>query len=522
MNSRRARCGASRRCRRDGVGMTVAYPWVLWSAVAAAVGVFVSHLLSVRRPPLFMLPTTRFLPPRTVRAVSLSARPTDVLLLLLRMLAVLCAGVAFAGVYWSGGRKPVVTVIAIDAAATTDDSLAWRTAIDRALQDSPSAAVVLSDGQLISGSVGAQTMVPGTDSVVISPSLDGSLASALLAARRAAPAIARQGDSIALLLVSPLRQDVSTAVLDTVRAMWPGRITLIPVLVQGADVGGAPPEVAVSASTGQAGGAAAAALSASTGQAGAAAAAALSDAPRAWPAEDATRPSRVVVRSAAEDDVVSAAFARWPITSTASTRFVRDSATADAVRNSEADEVIRIARDSVTSDDEDFANAGGVLVVWADAQGNADTSPLPAVIANGRALVSRGMLPIAAATAPEPRTIVWWPDGSAAATERDLGAGCVREVLFTAPTNDALLQTSARGVLSALSAPCGVAGSMGTRLALNEAQLARLRGDGPLARADAFNPPTPENRYARWLLLAALMCLIAESLLRRRSTVAVA
>ncbi len=457
--------------------MTVASPWVLGVALAAAVGVLLSHLLSVRRPPLFMLPTTRFLPTGSVRAVSMSTRPSDLLLLMLRLLAVLFAGLAFAGVQWAATREPIVNLVVIDAAAEADDSLVWRASVERVLQESPAAAVVLSNGQVLNG----DSLTQAGDSIVVMPSRTGSLASALLAARRAAQRIPLRGDSIALQLVSPLRADANTDALDTARAMWPGRIAVIPVSFT--------------------------------------------------QAADSARDRRLVVRATGDNDAVRAAFARWQML-----------VTADA----------RVVRDRVTPDDMSFARNGGVLVLWPDALSAAASPvdsatagpladsladslagavPLPAVVANGRALVARGLTPIAqtdafaineaapAATVSNVRTVAWWPDGSSAATERKVGKGCVREVLFSAPNGDALLNVSARGVLAALAAPCGVAAGLGTRPALTEAQISMLRGDGPLASADAFRGAGVANPWARWLVLAAAVCLLAEMLVRRKSPV---
>ena len=43
------------------------------------------HFLSVRRPPVLLLPTARFVVARDVRAVSRSTRPTDLTLLFIRL-----------------------------------------------------------------------------------------------------------------------------------------------------------------------------------------------------------------------------------------------------------------------------------------------------------------------------------------------------------------------------------------------------------------------------------------------------
>src|SRR5690606_33686669 len=76
--------------------MSFALPWIFALGAATAVGVVALHLLSTRRPPERPLPTARFVPESDLRAVSRTSRPTDLLLLALRVLAVLLIAAAFA------------------------------------------------------------------------------------------------------------------------------------------------------------------------------------------------------------------------------------------------------------------------------------------------------------------------------------------------------------------------------------------------------------------------------------------
>ncbi len=93
--------------------MTFALPWVFGVAVAAAMVVTALHLLSVRRPPEFLLPTTRFLPDRDVRAVSRTRRPSDVWLLLARVLLLLLAGLAIAQPRWKSSARTGVRLVIV-------------------------------------------------------------------------------------------------------------------------------------------------------------------------------------------------------------------------------------------------------------------------------------------------------------------------------------------------------------------------------------------------------------------------
>jgi hypothetical protein len=95
-------------------------PWMLGLAVVGALAVVVLHLLSVHRPPALWLPTARFLPDRQVRAVSRTRRPSDLLLLLLRVLVLVLAGMAAAGPLWQSRGSRTVALAVIDAGITVN------------------------------------------------------------------------------------------------------------------------------------------------------------------------------------------------------------------------------------------------------------------------------------------------------------------------------------------------------------------------------------------------------------------
>jgi hypothetical protein len=68
-----------------------AMPWVFGGALAAALAITALHFLSVRQPRVLLLPTARFVPERDARAVARQAKPSDLLLLVLRVIALLAA-----------------------------------------------------------------------------------------------------------------------------------------------------------------------------------------------------------------------------------------------------------------------------------------------------------------------------------------------------------------------------------------------------------------------------------------------
>ncbi len=436
--------------------MSVAVPWVLWGTLAAVGGVVLAHLLSVRQPRALRLPTARFIPDRAVRAVSRASSPRDVLLLLVRVLLLLCIGVALAGVSWTGARVPVRTLIAVEGRALSHgDSTALADVLQRAASEyAPVSAIVV--GDTVVDVTDPSRVLALMDSVLRVPrtTAPSTLAATLLRARRAAPRLADGADSVRFVLVSLERADLTTAALDPIRATWPGTIVRRAI-------------------------------------------------PRKTTRQDSTTdPLQIAVR-AAGDDVVSAAVAQWPDMASHRTFVIRD---------------------SMTPSDSAAAQAGAAIVVWTSdrvpprwiALSDSVETQVSAVIAGGRALVAPL---VRTARAPDnAHALLWWPDGSAAATEEALGRGCVRWVGFAAPNGDALLSADAQVVLSALSRECGTAVGMAAAPALDPALLSRMTGAGALASRASLgvSPPPALSPFTPWLLLAALVLLVVETALRSR------
>jgi hypothetical protein len=105
-----------------------AMPWVFGGALAAALAITALHFLSVRQPRVLLLPTARFVPERDARAVARQAKPSDLPLLLLRVIALLAAGAALAGARCSerGARRS--SIVVIDAAQRADSVALLRAA----------------------------------------------------------------------------------------------------------------------------------------------------------------------------------------------------------------------------------------------------------------------------------------------------------------------------------------------------------------------------------------------------------
>jgi hypothetical protein len=447
--------------------INVATPWVLWVAAAGALMTAVLHFISVKRPPAMLLPTARFLPDRAVRAVSRSAKPSDPLLLLLRVVALLLAGIALAGVTVRGARTQIGRVVIIDRGGAPADSVGLRAAALAVLRrrTASTASTGASGGQF------AGTRIVTLDSTARVMSIaemrafnpdtmhtshaGATVSSAILAGIRAASAMVRDEtdiDSVELVLVSGANHGPDAS-LSSVRTLWPGRLELVPIArsVAGGE------SVAVRAVARFIGAAPNAAVLSAVGPA-------------------AIRGRTDVAPRAA-----------------ASTATVRDSA----------------AVDSVLID----WPATGVPASWTAEK--PDT--IGAIVANGVALVSPfvRLAKVPTERRGRARVIAWWSDGEVAAIEIPGARGCTRQVAVVVPPYANVLQGSAaRPLLGAVVAPCG--GRI-VSAPLTPAERSLLSGSGGAASARAFRTGIARRTpFGSVMLLVALLLLAVEWWIRDR------
>ncbi len=193
----------------------------LWLAAAAiaSLGVVALHLITTQRPPASALPTARFVPQGDARASSRAARPTDLLLLLLRCAALMLLGTAFAGPVTHAGGASLARVIVVDrsrgAQADVRDSAV---ALAR-----PGDIVVLFDS---SATIVSAAAADSLRAVTVGHTR-GSVSTGMVSARRAARELARGADSVELDVVSPLTADEFDAASARLFAAWPGRVRLV-------------------------------------------------------------------------------------------------------------------------------------------------------------------------------------------------------------------------------------------------------------------------------------------------------
>ncbi|MGV3710986.1 MAG: hypothetical protein ACO1Q7_19340 [Gemmatimonas sp.] len=431
----------------------VGAPWIFGIAVAAALVTTALHFLSVRRPPVLLLPTMRFLPERPVRAVSRSARPSDLLLLLLRVAAILLIGMALSGLYWRSpgvkhGRIVVIQRVT-DTTSNTERSSVAR-ALAGAFADDTSTRVVVIDSMThVLTAAESRTFNPETLSALPRSArlVPSSMSAALVAATRAANALVRDErnlDVVDLAIVAPLTAGWNDAAATTARALWNGRVRLL----SSASADSLVPSPAIRVA---------------------------------------------LVGGTASNAVQSELEARGLV--------IPASQAANATMNA-----------GVTTIPVEWP-ANGTPEGWSATS----PQTIGAVVARGTALVfpfTRTASPTAAMVA-QSRAIAWWGDGVVAATEFATASSCKRQVGIAVPSSSNLLQgQSARALLGAVSAPCG--GSRNAA-PLADSVLRALEGEGAPAAAKSFTSDSvTRTPYAWLLLLLALAALGAEWMLRNR------
>ncbi len=199
--------------------MTFLAPIFLGLAGAAAMAMLVLHLLAVRQPPEYELPTARFVPDASVRAASMTRRPTDILLLILRMLALLLAGAAFAKPVLLPERSELRRVILVDRSGAVADS-AEAVQLVRSIVAEGDLIVQFADSALQPTSVSdpaAVSLAP------LSPNV-GSLTTAMVAGQRAAAALRDSAEAVEIVLLSPIVAGQIDAGTLPARQLWPGAI----------------------------------------------------------------------------------------------------------------------------------------------------------------------------------------------------------------------------------------------------------------------------------------------------------
>jgi len=199
--------------------------WLLPSALAIAgvamLAAIALHFIARSRPLAEALPTARFVPQRPVHARARSIALSDVVLLLVRIAAVLALGAAVAGPVFAVAHGRVARVIVVDRSRDVADFSEVRDSVRRLRRD----------GDVLVAFDSVAVRVPSgvaLDSLTNSEA-PGSLSAALAMSLRVAAELSRRGDSLELVVVSPLALEEVDQATPAIRGNWPGRIRVVPV-----------------------------------------------------------------------------------------------------------------------------------------------------------------------------------------------------------------------------------------------------------------------------------------------------
>ena len=207
--------------------------WVLPSALAiaavACVALIAAHFIARDRPVAEPFPTARFVPDRRIHARTTSIALSDLLLLLLRIVAVAALGLGIAGPIVAGARGRIARIVLVDRSRSVFS-------LDE-LRDSVRAAGAADVLIVFDSATRPLTAARAIDSVQKSRAI-GSLSAALAAAHANAGSLASRADSIEIALVSPLSVEEMDAATLSIRALWPGRLRVMRVRPDTASIGG--------------------------------------------------------------------------------------------------------------------------------------------------------------------------------------------------------------------------------------------------------------------------------------------
>lgn len=207
--------------------LDIGRPGLLFAGILLSVAPLLLHLLTRRPPERAPLPTARFLRPDRRTSVRIERRPTDVALLIVRMLFVLLLSLALAAPTWAPRRAGTHTVVMLDAGRGMAD--VWPGAIDDAT------------GALAAAGARAELIVFDTTARVLDatparldslraagPAAIESRYAAAFDALRRTPARAVAAESArAQLITIPRLGAWSPGFALLRRASWPGAVTLI-------------------------------------------------------------------------------------------------------------------------------------------------------------------------------------------------------------------------------------------------------------------------------------------------------
>jgi hypothetical protein len=201
--------------------MTFLAPGFFFASLGVAAAIVALHFIVTRQPRAAILPTARFVPDTPATTVARARRPSDLLLLLLRVFTVLAAGAALAKPVLTPSRGAEARVILVDVSRSARDSSAIRDSVRSIYRDGNAVVVFDSSARIVAGNV------RDTLGAIAPTARRGNLSAALIAALRAGSSLRERADSLELVIVSPFAREEFDAATDSIRSLWPGRARLI-------------------------------------------------------------------------------------------------------------------------------------------------------------------------------------------------------------------------------------------------------------------------------------------------------
>ena len=460
--------------------MTFLAPGFLFASLAVAAAIIALHFIVTRQPRAAILPTARFVPDTRATTVAPASHPSDLLLMLLRVLLVLAAGAGLAKPVLTPSRGAEARVILVDVSRSARDTIAIRDSV-RAIYRSGDGIVAFdSSARMVAGSVGdgLGALRPTTRR--------GNLSAALIAALRAGSSLRDRADSLELVIVSPFAKEEFDAATDTVRRLWPGKARLVKVASPVPDMAAAPSSLTIT--------------SASDDPLSVTVALVRTTAPTSGLIDRGAIPNER--RGMSSEEAAAASPAARPGGAASRQASVQARASeGDIPRRSAAPRIEWPAqtRPRLATQRAERDTVGGVMAGDAVVVATFDRQwSFPPDSLRGAEVIAR------------------WVDGEPAAIEKPDGAGCVRSVAIpVTPVGDFVIRKDFVRFVTALSGACSAKTSL---IPADPGIVASLEGKRGLAPRSAFQPLTDAHSdLAPWLFALALAAAIAELFVRRRA-----
>ena len=203
--------------------MTFLAPAWLGLAAGAAFAVVAIHLIAWRVPRAVILPTARFVPDEPARLAARTVRPSDFALLALRIAIVIGGGVAMARPALHPSPHGAALVVAMERSAAIGDTTTLRDSLRAIPRRDRTIFVVFDTAARVYGVEDAAW----TDVAAPRPPGNASLTVGLITAIREARRLAREYESVDVVLASTFSSASFDRATEAVRAAWGDSIGVV-------------------------------------------------------------------------------------------------------------------------------------------------------------------------------------------------------------------------------------------------------------------------------------------------------